>query len=64
MVVDYLFDRYIRGLPKVNQLGIDARFVLEQNKFSKKNYLWQGLELQTLGLSVVLTFSPHALPLC
>ena len=50
----------IRGFPKVDNLGIDARTVLE---FSKKVPL-TGLELQTLGLSVVLTFSTHALPLC
>ena len=51
------------GLPKVDHLGIDARIVLEQNNFSKKNPL-TGLELQILELSVVLTFSPHALSLC
>ena len=54
----------IRGFPKVDHLGRSARIVLEQNKFSKKKLSLTGFELQTLGLSLVLTFSPHALPLC
>ena len=35
---DYV-DQYMhnRGFPKVDHLGIDARIVLEQNNFSKKN---------------------------
>ena len=52
----------IRGFLKVDHLGIDARIVLEQKNLRKKTLT--GLELQTLGLSVVLTFSPHTLPLC
>ena len=34
---------YIWGFPKVDHLGRSARIVLEQNNFSKKNYLWQDL---------------------
>ena len=52
--------------PKLDHLGRSARIVLEQNEFSKKKVPLTGLELQILGLglSVVLTFSPHALALC
>ena len=28
-----------RGFPKGDHLGINAKFALEQNKFSKKSYL-------------------------
>ena len=35
---------FIRGFPKIDHSGIDARIVFEQNKFSKtKDYLWQDL---------------------
>ena len=56
----------IRGfVTEVYHFGIDARIVLEQNKFSKKKLLLlTGLETLTLGLSTVLAFCHHALPLC
>ena len=40
----------IRGFPKVDHSGIDARIVLEQNKFTKKKQPLTGLEPSTLGL--------------
>ena len=50
------------GFPKVDNLGIDARIVLEQINSTKKIRL-KGLEFLTLGLSVVLTLCPYALQL-
>ena len=32
----YVFISYNRGFPKIDHSGINARIVLEQNKFSKK----------------------------
>ena len=35
-VTDQDYIEFIRGFPKVDHSGIDARIVLEQNKFTKK----------------------------
>ena len=51
----FTFHRDNRGFPKVDHSGIDARIVLEQNKFSKKKLPLTGPEHSTLGLSVLLT---------
>ena len=45
---------YIWGFPKVDHSGIDARIVLEQNKFSKIKLPLTGLEPLALGLSLLL----------
>ena len=44
------FGLITRGFPKVDHSGIDARIVLEQNKFIKKMLPVTGLELSNLGL--------------
>ena len=44
-----IIQSYNRGFPKIDHSGIDARIVLEQNKFSKKLPL-NGIEPLTLGL--------------
>ena len=44
-----------RGFPKVDHSGVDARIVLEQINSAKKKLPLTGLELSTLGLSVLLT---------
>ena len=37
---------YIRGFPKVDHSSIDVRIVLEPNKFNKKSYLSQDLNVR------------------
>ena len=54
----------IRDFPKVDHLGIDARIVLEQNKFSNKKLPLTGLELWTLGLTFPLMPYPCASSHC
>ena len=44
------FGLITRGFPQGDHSGIDARIVLEQNKFTKKMLPVTGLELSTLGL--------------
>ena len=46
-----------RGFPKVDHSDIDARIVLEQNKFSKQKLALIGNEPLTLGMSFMLHFA-------
>ena len=45
---DFQDEGHIRGFPKIDHSGIDARIVLEQHKIQQKS--WRRIEPSTLGL--------------